>query len=181
MRRTEADPGSGGTSAEMLTSLYAELRRIAASQMSRSGRSLTLQPTALVHEAWMRIAVSERAKWRDRSHFVAAATAAMRHILIDRARRRRTEKHGGGQQRVSLDWTDLPAAVADDEGLLALDAALKKFAEHHAEAAALIQLQCFGGLDLSDAALVLGVPRSTAYRRWVFAKAWLQKELDRAP
>lgn len=177
MHGTEADPANGGASAEMLSSLYAELRRIAAAQMSRSSRTSTLQPTALVHEAWLRLTANDRAQWRDQSHFVAAATATMRHILIDRARRRRTAKHGGGQCRVNLDRVELPAIIADDEGLLALDEALKKFAEHHPEAAALVELQCFGGLDITDAARVLGIPRSSAYRRWLFAQAWLQTEL----
>lgn len=177
MRGTEVNPAPGGESAEMLSSLYAELRRIAAAQMSRFSRSSTLQPTALVHEAWLRLTASDRAQWRDQSHFVAAATAAMRHILIDRARRRRTAKHGGGQSRVDLGQMELRLIVADDEGLLALDAALRKFAERHPEAAVLVELQCFGGLDVAEAARVLRVPRSTAYRRWLFAQAWLCKEL----
>jgi RNA polymerase sigma factor (TIGR02999 family) len=178
MRGTEADPAGGGASAEVVTSLYAELRRIAAAQMARSSRSSTLQPTALVHEAWLRLNASDRAQGRNQSHFVAAATAAMRHILIDRARRNSTAKHGGGHQRLNLDHLELPSIVGDDDGLLALDIALRRFAEKHAEAAALIELQCFGGLDITEAARVLGVPRSTAYRRWLFAQAWLRKELE---
>jgi RNA polymerase sigma factor (TIGR02999 family) len=178
MRGTEVDPAGDIASAEMLTSLYTELRRIAAAQMSRSGRASTLQPTALVHEAWLRLSASDRAQWREQSHFVAAATATMRHILIDRARRSSTAKHGGGHRRLGLEHLELPPTVAADEGLLALDAALRSFAEGHPEAAALVELQCFGGLDVTEAARVLGIPRSTAYRRWLFAQAWLRKELE---
>jgi RNA polymerase sigma factor (TIGR02999 family) len=180
MRGKEVGPAGGGTSADMFTSLYAELRRIAAAQMLRSDRSSTLQPTALVHEAWLHLSTSDRAQWRDQSHFVAAAATTMRHILIDRARRRRATKHGGGQQRVGVDQIELPSFVAADEGVLACDEALKKLAEHHPEAALLIELQCFGGLDVAESARVLGIPRSTAYRRWLFAQAWLKKELKGA-
>ena len=177
MRGTEVNPTPGGKSAEMLNSLYAELRRIAAAQMSRFSRSSTLQPTALVHEAWLRLTAADRAQWRDQSHFIAAATATMRHILIDRARRRRTAKHGGGQLWVDLGQIELHSIVEDDQGLLALDTALRKFAQRHPEAAALVELQCFDGLDVTEAARVLRIPRSTAYRRWLFAQTGCARNL----
>lgn len=174
MRETEADPNNG---AELLTSLYGELRRIAAAQVARVGGAWTLQPTALLHEAWLRLAGTAAPHWRDQSHFVAAVTEAMRHILIDRARRRRAARHGGRQQRIDIDDVAIPWAVNDDAEMLALDAALEKFATRHPDAAALVKLQCFGGLDVADAGRVLGLTRSVAYRRWLFARAWLEAEL----
>lgn len=101
----------------------------------------------------------------------------MRHILIDRARRRRAVRHGGRQQRIDIDDVAIPWAVNDDAEMLALDAALEKFATRHPDAAALVKLQCFGGLDVADAGRVLGLTRSVAYRRWLFARAWLEAEL----
>jgi RNA polymerase sigma factor (TIGR02999 family) len=163
VRETEANP-SDASGAELFTSLYTELRRIAAAQMARAGGAWTLQPTALVHEAWLRLTGTAPPHWRSQSHFVASATEAMRHILIDRARRRRAVRNGGGQQRIDIDLVDSPWCVNDDEEMLALDAALEKFAAQHPDAAALIKLQCFGGLDVVEAGRVLGLTRSVAYR-----------------
>jgi len=179
MPGTESDRLDGNIRAlsQLLATLYPVLRRIAAAQMSRVGAGSTLQPTALVHEAWLRLSASRRAQWRDQSHFIAVATATMRRILIDRARRRGAVRHGGGQQRIDIDCVDLSALVGDDAGLLVLDAALRKFSSHYPEAAALIELQCFGGVEVADAAGILGISRATAYRRWRFAQAWLRKEL----
>jgi RNA polymerase sigma factor (TIGR02999 family) len=178
MPGTESDRRDRDTEAiaELLASLYPELRRIAAAQMARSSPGSTLQPTALVHEAWLRLTAGDRARWRDQSHFVAAAAEAMRHILIDRARRRRAARHGGELRRIDLDQVELTSLVANDASLLVLDAALKRLAERHPEPAALIELHCFGGLDIADAGRVLGLSRPTAYRRWRFAEAWLRRE-----
>jgi RNA polymerase sigma factor (TIGR02999 family) len=174
--KTEEDL-TDASGVELFTSLYEELRRIAATQAARVGGAWTLQPTALVHEAWLRLGGASSPSWRDQSHFVAAVTEAMRHILIDRARRRRAVRHGGQQHRIDVDLADISRAVNDHDEILALDAALKKFASRHPDAAALVKLQCFGGLDVSDAGRVLGLTRSVAYRRWLFARAWLEKEL----
>jgi RNA polymerase sigma factor (TIGR02999 family) len=166
-------------SAELLNSLYDQLRRIAAAQVARVGGASTLQPTALVHEAWLRLGGSDASDWHDDAHFVAAATEAMRHILIDRARRRRAVRHGGGRQRVDIDLENIqPQSVLHgDCDLLALDAALEKLAAKHPSAAALVKLECFGGLEVPEAGRVLGLTRSAAYRRWLFARAWLEEEL----
>jgi RNA polymerase sigma factor (TIGR02999 family) len=180
---TEADPldGQSAEFADVLASLYPELRRIAAAQMSRAGPASTLQPTALVHEAWLRLSGSHRAQWRDQSHFVAAAAATMRHILIDRARRRGAARHGAGQKLIDIDGVNLSSVVADEVDVLTLDAALEKFTSRHPATAALIDLHCFARLEIADAARVLGLSRATAYRRWRFAQAWLRKELASKP
>ncbi|MGH8237156.1 MAG: ECF-type sigma factor [Steroidobacteraceae bacterium] len=179
MPGTEADrpDGQNGASARALATLYRELRRIAAAQMSRTAPGSTLQPTALVHEAWLRLSGSCPARWRNEAHFVAAAARTMRHILIDRARRRGARRHGGGRWHINIDQVELSSLVADDAGLLVLDAALRRFASCHPEAAALLELHCFAGLEVADAAGALGLSRATAYRRWQFAEAWLRKEL----
>lgn len=164
-------------SADLLPTVYAELRRIAATQMARQWSDHTLQPTALVHEAWLRLNSAQKAAWASRVHFLAAAAEAMRHILIDRARRRRAVRHGGGQQRVDIEDVDLPAHTQDDERLLAIDAVVDKLAAEHPQIAELVKLHCFGGLEISEAGQALGIPRTTAYRRWLFARAWLHTQL----
>lgn len=162
---------------DLLSSVYAELRRIAAAQMARQQPDHTLQPTALVHEGWLRLNRAQKAAWASRVHFLAAAAEAMRHILIDRARRRRALRHGGGQRRVDVEEIDLPAHTQDDERLLAIDAVVDKLAAEHPDIAELVKLHCFGGLEISEAGQALGIPRTTAYRRWLFARAWLHTQL----
>jgi RNA polymerase sigma factor (TIGR02999 family) len=178
----EVEPKNSKTdsSAALLVELYDELRRIAATQLARAGPYSTLQATALVHEAWLRLGRRASADWSDQSHFVAAATEAMRHILIDRARRRRALRHGGTQQRVDLelDRIAIPVALHTDEELLALDGAVEKLASQHPAAAALVKLHCFTGLGVSEAGALLGLTRSAAYRRLLFARAWLEEELS---
>jgi RNA polymerase sigma factor (TIGR02999 family) len=137
----------------------------------------TLQPTALVHEAWLRLGGSDKADWRSRGHFLAAAAEAMRHILIDRARQRSTVRHGGNQQRVDIEHIDIPIDTEDDERLLLIDAAVGKLALEHPQIAELVKLRCFVGLEGAEAAKVLRIPRATAYRRWEFARTWLYREL----
>jgi RNA polymerase sigma factor (TIGR02999 family) len=163
--------------AELLPLIYAELRRIAASQMAQTSAGSTLQPTALVHEVWLRLGGAQQNEWHDRTHFFAAAAEAMRHILIDRARRNRAARHGGGQHRVDIATVEPPICLDDGEQLLALDDALERLAQHHADAAELVKLHCFVGLDIEDTALALGLTRATAYRRWVFARTWLYDAL----
>lgn len=163
--------------AALLPAVYAELRRIATANMARMPMGSTLQPTALVHEAWLRLGGSEKGDWRSRAHFLAAAAEAMRHILIDRARQRSTVRHGGTQQRVDIEHIDIPIDTDDDEHLLAVNAALDKLAVEHPQIADLVKLRCFVGLEVAEAAKVLQIPRATAYRRWQFARTWLYKEL----
>lgn len=163
---------------ELLAPMYNELRRIAAAQVSRVGSAWTLQPTALVHEAWLRLTGGGETRWQDQSHFVATVTEAMRHVLIDRARRRHAVRHGGGLRRINVDEIEISWCVHGDEALLGLDAALEKLALKHPEIATLIKLQCFAGLEVAEAAQLLGLTRSAAYRKQMFARAWLSEELS---
>jgi RNA polymerase sigma factor (TIGR02999 family) len=161
----------------ILPSVYQELRRIATANMRRMPVGSTLQPTALVHEAWLRLGGSDKADWKSRGHFLAAAAEAMRHILIDRARQRRTVRHGGEQQRVDIEHIDIPIEPDDDERVLAINAAVEKLTLEYPQIAELVKLRCFVGLEISEAARVLRIPRATAYRRWEFARTWLYREL----
>ena len=171
-------PKDHGTEvAALLPAVYAELRRIATANMARMPMGSTLQPTALVHEAWLRLGGSEKADWQSRAHFLAAAAEAMRHILIDRARQRSSMRHGGKQQRVEIEHIDIPIDAENDEQLLAVSAAVDKLSVTHPLLAELVKLRCFVGLEISEAARVLDIPRATAYRRWEFARTWLYREL----
>ena len=161
----------------ILPAVYRELRRIATSNMARLPGGSTLQPTALVHEAWLRLGGSEKSSWQSRAHFLAAAAEAMRHILIDRARQRSSMRHGGKQHRIEIDHIDVPIDTENDEQLLAVSAAVEKLSLDHPLIAELVKLRCFVGLEISEAARVLGIPRATAYRRWEFARTWLYREL----
>ena len=145
--------------------------------MARMPAGTTLQPTALVHEAWLRLGGSAKASWQSRAHFLAAAAEAMRHILIDRARQRGTVRHGGDRERIDIEQIDIPIETQDDERLLAIDAALDKLTLEHPQIAELVKLRCFVGLEVAEAARVLHLPRATAYRRWQFARTWLYNEL----
>jgi RNA polymerase sigma factor (TIGR02999 family) len=158
----------------LVPAVYQELRKIAASTMAKLPSGSTLQPTALVHEAWLRLGGTE---WKSRVHFLAAAAEAMRHILIDRARQRSAVRHGGGQQRIAIDRLEIPLDTEDDERLLAVNAAVERLASEHSQAADLVKLRCFVGLEIAEAAQALGIPRATAYRRWQFAIAWLYRDL----
>ena len=162
--------------ADLLPALYGELRRLAAAQMSRGAPGSTLQPTALVHEAWMRLGGDQR-RFENKSHFFSAAAEAMRHILIDRARQRRALKHGGDQQRVDIQEIEIPVNQDDDDQVIAVGEAVDKLAREHPEIAELVKLRCFVGMEVNEAAQALGIPRTTAYRRWMFARTWLYKEL----
>lgn len=161
----------------LLPTVYAELRRIASANMARMPMGSTLQPTALVHEAWLRLGGTDKSDWQSRAHFLAAAAEAMRHILIDRARQRSSMRHGGNQQRLDIEHIDIPVDTEDDERLLTIAAAVDKLAAEYPQIAELVKLRCFVGLETAEAAKVLGIPRATAYRRWQFARTWLYKEL----
>lgn len=162
---------------DLLPAVYQELRRLAAHKMGRDGGNQTLQPTALVHEAWLRLTGGNgQARFNSRTHFFAAAAEAMRHILIDRARRRQAARHGGGQQRVEADQLEI-AAPADDEELLAVNDALDRLAQADPAKAELVKLRYFVGMTLPEAAVALGLSEPTAKRRWALAKAWLFEEI----
>jgi RNA polymerase sigma factor (TIGR02999 family) len=157
--------------------VYDELRRLAARLLDDERPGQTLQPTALVHDAFVRLVGKDvDAQWQGRSHFAAAAALAMRRILVDNARRKRRAKRGGDRERVELADVADPRQ-AEDERLLALDAALTRLAAEDAEAAEIVQLHTFGGLSVEEAGTQLGLSRAAAYRQWAFARAWLRSEL----
>ncbi|HJQ80385.1 MAG TPA: sigma-70 family RNA polymerase sigma factor [Lacipirellulaceae bacterium] len=169
--------GEGNTKAteELLPVVYEELRRIARARMAQERSEHTLQATALVHEAYLRLIGDDDAKWDGRGHFFAAAAEAMRRILIEHARRKNAQKHGGNHERVVLS-DDLPqiASPCDKvDDLLALDEALDKFSKADPGKAELVKLLYFAGFNLEEAATAQGISRTTAYRHWLFARAWL--------
>jgi len=170
----KGDPNAAG---ELLPLVYEELRKLAAHKMANEVTGHTLQPTALVHEAWLRIVGAESQCWENRSHFFAAAAEAMRRILVECARRKKRLKRGGELDRVDLDEVDLPLPMPDDE-LLALDEALERLVAFNPRAAELVKLCFFVGLTQEQAARELGVSVSTAERLWAFARAWLFQEMQ---
>jgi len=169
----------GAAPAEALLPLvYEELRKLAANRMSHEAAGHTLQPTALVHEAWLRLVRVEGQTYANRAQFFAAAAEAMRRILIDHARRKSARRHGGGMKRVDVEQIDLPAK-ADDDTLLDVNESLDALAGEDPKAAELVKLRFFGGLSVEEAALILGVTDRTARRYWRFARAWLLDALTR--
>jgi RNA polymerase sigma factor (TIGR02999 family) len=164
---------------ELVPLVYGELRKLAAAKMANEPAGSTLQPTALVHEAWIRLAGSQNQHWTGRAHFFAAAAEAMRHILIDKARRRRALRRGGDRQRVEFAEVDLACPTPDDQ-LLAVDEALDKLASDHPRQAELVKLRYFVGLTVQEAAAVLGVSVDTAKSDSALARAWLFREMRRA-
>jgi RNA polymerase sigma factor (TIGR02999 family) len=175
-----AAAGDHKAAADLLPFVYDELRKLAAARMAAESPDQTLTATALVHEAYLRLVEpADAARWDNRGHFFAAAAEAMRRILVDAARRKRTEKHGGHYRRVAL--SDVPASAAVvDERLLALDAALTRLAVEDAVASRVVELRHFAGLSIEDAAATLGLSRATAYRHWTYARAWLRDAVSRS-
>jgi RNA polymerase sigma factor (TIGR02999 family) len=161
---------------ELLPLVYNELRRLAAHKMANERPGQTLQPTALVHEAWLRLAGNQNQQWEGRAHFFAAAAEAMRRILIDRARRKRALRHGGGQHRVNIEEVDV-ASPAEDDQLLAVNDALDKLAGEHKVEAELVKLRYFVGMTNDEAAEVLSISPRTAKHYWTHARAWLYREI----
>ena len=158
---------------ELLPLVYEELRKVAALKMAQEAPGQTLQPTALVHEAWLRLGANTQPAWANRAHFFAAAAEAMRRILVERARRRTALKHGGGAEPATLDEAEIPIAVADQESLLAVDEALEEFAAIEPRKAELVKLRYFTGMTFEEAASVLGIAVPTAKEWWAYARAWL--------
>jgi RNA polymerase sigma factor (TIGR02999 family) len=168
--------GQAKAAEELLPLVYKELRRLAAHKMASENPGQTLQPTALVHEAWLKLVGQENRRWQDRNHFFAAAAEAMRRILTDNARRKLRQRHGGGQHRVELE--DCAAATtAQDDQVLDVSEALEKLALLDPQRAELVKLRYFVGLTFAEAAEVLGVSEITAKRYWAFARAWLHEEI----
>jgi RNA polymerase sigma factor (TIGR02999 family) len=174
------DAAAGGDSkaaAELLPLVYDELRKLAAARLAAEKPGQTLQATALVHEAYLRLVGDKHPRdWNGRAHFFAAVAEAMRRILVERARRKGRARHGGGRQRVDLDAAPLSADLPPDQ-LLSLDEALTCLAERDPQAARLVNLHCFACLSIEQAAVALGVSVRTAYRDWAFAQAWLYRAI----
>jgi RNA polymerase sigma factor (TIGR02999 family) len=173
--------GDCHTAEQLLPLVYDELRRLAAARLAQERPGQTLEATALVHEAYLRLVdVDKVAHWNSRRHFFAAAAEAMRRILVEQARRKKRHKHGGGRRRVSLDEMQ-PAYHEDADELLAIHEALDKLAAEDPQAAQLVGLRYFAGLSVEQAAETMGLPRSTAYVHWAYAKASLRVLLDLDP
>jgi RNA polymerase sigma factor (TIGR02999 family) len=173
------EQGDPHAASQLLPLVYDELRKLAAQKLAQERPGQTLQPTALVHEAYLRLVATplrERESdtpWDSRGHFFAAAAEAMRRILVEQARRKKRAKHGGDLQRVELHDQEVPVRPPPDE-IVALDEALTRLAEEDPEAARMVQLHFFAGLSIEQAAEALGLSRATAYRQWAYARAWLR-------
>ena len=171
------EQGDPHAAEQLLPLVYDELRRLAAQKLAREKPGQTLQATALVHEAYLRLVGVDKARqWNSRGHFFAAAAEAMRRILVERARRKKRRRHGGEWQRVDLDEADLVCLLPPDE-LLSLHDALDGLAELDPAAAELAKVRCFAGLSVEEAAEALGLSRASAYRHWTYARAWLFSRL----
>ncbi len=169
-------PGSPQAAEELLPLVYGELRQLARQKMAREAPGQTLQATALVHEAWLRVAGTANPRFGDRAHFFAAAAEAMRRILIDRARRRKALRHGGGQRPLDLEGIEIEAPATDDE-LLAVHDALERLAAVDPLKAEVVKLRFFIGLTNEKTAQVLGLSEPTVKRSWAHARAWLYREI----
>lgn len=171
------EAGDSQAAEQLLVLVYDELRRLAASKVDQEAPGQTLQPTALVHEAWLRLVGDHAPSFNNREHFFRASAEAMRRILIDRARRKRTQRHGGEYQRVDLEGFDLAAPAADDQ-LLAVNEALAKFSGAHPVQADLVKLRYFAGMTNEEVSQVLGISLSTVKNYWNFSRAWLLNEIE---
>jgi RNA polymerase sigma factor (TIGR02999 family) len=174
------DQGDRQAAEQLLPLVYDELRKLAAQRLTRENPGQTLQATALVHEAYLRLVDRENAqRWDSRGHFFAAAAKAMRRILVEQARRKGRLKRGGDHERMALEELQLPAHGPTDD-MLALDEALTRLAEKHPEKAELVKLRYFTGMTVAEAAQALGISTTTADRYWTYARAWLYRELSTA-
>ncbi len=173
-----AETGDSSARDEILQRVYGELRKLAAQRLAHEPPGQTLQATALVHEAWLRLGGDRQPAWQNRAHFFAAAAEAMRRILIDNARRKKAARHGGRAQRLALDPDSLElAAGMEDDQLLAVHEALERLAAHDRVKAELVKLRFFTGLTIEEAAQALGLSEPTAKRYWTYARAWLYREI----
>ncbi len=168
--------GEPKSAEQLLELVYDELRRLAAFKMAQEPPDQTLQPTALVHEAWLRLITADGRQFQNRTHFFCAAAEAMRRILIDRARRKHTQRRGGHWEQVALDGVELAAPSADDQ-LLAVHEALDKLALEHPPQAEVVKLRYFAGLTNEEVAQILNISVSTTKNYWTFARAWLFHEI----
>jgi RNA polymerase sigma factor (TIGR02999 family) len=174
---TAVEKGDPTAAEQLLNLLYEELRRLATSKMAHEAPGQTLQPTALVHEAWLRLVGSKNPKFENRAHFFSAAAEAMRRILIDRARRRRTQRHGGKLERVDLEEQDVAAPAADDQ-LLAVNEIVDTLAKNHPVQAEVVKLRYFVGMTNEETAEALNISVATVKNYWTFARTWIFKEIN---
>ena len=174
---TAVEQGEPLAAEKLLDLVYEELRRLAAFKMASAAPGHTLQPTALVHEAWLRLVNGRNPTFKDRAHFFRAAAEAMRHILIDRARRKQSKRHGGDYERVDWEGFELAVESADDQ-LLAVDEALEKLARAYPLQADLVKLRYFAGMTNEEVAEALGISVSTAKNYWTFSRTWLLHEIE---
>jgi RNA polymerase sigma factor (TIGR02999 family) len=171
------EQGDAKAAEKLLTVVYAELRRLATYRMSRERAGHTLQPTALVHEAWLRLVGAKNPRFENRAHFFSAAAEAMRRILIDHARRKLALRHGGESERVDLDACEFATPEADAQ-LLEVHDALDKLAQEHPVQAELVKLRYFAGMTNEETAQLMGISVSTVKNYWTFARAWLFREIN---
>jgi RNA polymerase sigma factor (TIGR02999 family) len=176
-----AEGGDTDAAAKILPLVYEELRKLAAAKMAHESAGQTLQPTALVHEAWLRLGGDAQPKWQNRAHFFSAAAEGMRRILIESARRKNAVRHGGELEKISASATgfDVAAPLLGGSELLLLNEALNNLATHDARKAELVKQWYFIGLTVQEAAQVMGISERTALRDWAYARAWLMNEMDR--
>ena len=165
---------------DLMPIVYADLRRVAAGYMRREAAGHALQPTALVHEAYVRLVDQKQVKWRNRAHFFGVAAVLMRRILVDHARRRRAEKRGGDWERVTLAGDEVAADTHKEIDVLALDEALERLAQFDPQQERIVELRYFGGLTIDETAEVVGISAATVVREWTIAKAWLRADLSRS-
>ncbi len=174
---SQIESGDPSAAEKLLPLVYDELRKLAAAKMAQEKPGQTLQATALVHDAYIRLVDVERAQhWDSRRHFFSAAAEAMRRILVEKARRKGRQKHGGGVVQVGLREDDWITETTPDQ-LLAVDEALSRLAEEDAIAAEIVKFRYFAGMSVEDAARMLGIDRATAYRHWAYARAWIRADL----
>lgn len=173
----DIEQGKSHAAEELLKLVYNELRRLAAFKMAQQPHGHTLQPTALVHEAWLKLVGAESPSFKSRAHFFSAAAEAMRHILIDRARRKLTQRHGGGLERIPLEDFELVSPLPDEQ-LLNVNDALERFSQQHPLQAQVVKLRYFVGLTNEEIAQLLGISVSTVKNYWNFSRAWLFNEVD---
>jgi RNA polymerase sigma factor (TIGR02999 family) len=173
-----AQQGDAKAAEELLPLVYEELRRLAAHKMANEASGHTLQPTALVHEAWLRLVGNQKQSWNGRGHFFGAAAEAMRRILIENARRKKAQRHGSGQAKLDIHQMEV-ASPQKDEELLAVHDSLEKLAAQDKQMAELVKLRYFVGLRTEEAAEVLGISVRTADRWWSYSRAWLFQEIER--
>jgi RNA polymerase sigma factor (TIGR02999 family) len=174
------EQGDSGAADRLLPLVYDELRKLATQRMKAESRDHTLQPTALVHEAYIRLIGNAESHWQSRGHFFAAAAVAMRRILIDHARAKQADKRGGDRQRVPLEAVEQVHLTAPDH-LLLLDETLQSLSKHDPLGGKLVELRYFAGLSVEEAADAVGISTATAYRHWAFARAWMHSQISGNP